>query len=363
MAEYRAAMDDYDVTRACRAIESFVDEHLSNWFVRLSRRRFWKSESDFDKNSAFQTLFEAMMVTGQLMASVAPFFSDWLYQNLTAPIREKAREINSPLRHESVHLSDLVQNDPSKIDLDLETRMDYAQRISSLVLSIRKKEKIRVRQPLQKILLPVLDPNFIKQVEGVSGLILTEVNVKEIEFITDSSGLIKKKAKANFKTLGAKLGKDMKAAADLIALFSNEEINDLEKTGSRPVVINGNNYSIAPEDLIVSTEDLPGWLVANDGPLTVALDITLNDELRAEGMARELVNRIQNLRKESDFLVSDRISVKIERHEAILEAVGKFEDFIKNEVLATSLEWVSEIPGDKIELAEDILVGIEVRVN
>ncbi len=364
VAEYRAAMDDYDVTRACRAIESFVDEHLSNWFVRLSRRRFWKSDSDFDKKSAYQTIFEAMMVVGQLMAPVAPFFSDWLYQNLTGPIREKARAKNTPLRHESVHLTDLTALHPQLIDLDLETRMDYAQRISSLVLSIRKKEKIRVRQPLQKILLPVLDPAFIGQIEGVSGLILTEVNVKEIEFITDSSGLIKKKAKANFKTLGTKLGKDMKAAADLIAVFTNEEINDLEKSGSRPVVINGNNYSIAPEDLIVSTEDLPGWLVANDGPLTVALDITLSDELRAEGMARELVNRIQNLRKESDFLVSDRISVKIERHGAILEAVGKFEEFIKNEVLATSLEWASEIPGDKIELAEDILVGIEIsRIN
>ncbi len=363
VAEYRAAMDDYDVTRACRAIEAYVDEHLSNWFVRLSRRRFWKSDSDADKKSAYQTLFEAMMVCGQLMSPVAPFFSDWFYQNLTRPIREKAKAGNTPLRHISVHLSDLTEEQPHLIDLGLEQRMDYAQRISSLVLSIRKKEKLRVRQPLQKILLPVLDPSFIAQIEGVSGLILSEVNVKEIEFITDASGLIKKKAKANFKTLGAKLGKDMKAAADLIATFSNEEINDLEKTGSRAVELNGNNYSLSPEDLIVSTEDLPGWQVANDGPLTVALDISLTDDLRAEGMARELVNRIQNLRKDSDFEVSDRISVKIERHEGIRAAVERFEGFIKNEVLATSLEWADALGGEKIELADDVLVGIEVRLN
>ncbi|MBV6440675.1 MAG: Isoleucine--tRNA ligase [Saprospiraceae bacterium] len=363
VTDYRAAMDDYDVTRACRAIEEFVDEHLSNWYVRLSRRRFWKGEMSDDKTAAYQTLFECLMVTGQLMASVAPFFSDWLYRNLTAPIKDAAKANNTPLRHDSVHLTDLTQPDTSRVDEALEKRMDYAQRICSLALSIRKKEKLRVRLPLQKILLPVLDEAFIAEVDGVKDLILSEINVKQLEYVTDASGLLKKGAKANFKTLGAKLGKDMKEAATLIANFSNDEINALEKAGSLAISINGNAYTLTPEDLIVTTEDLPGWKVASDGDLTVALDVTLTPELLAEGTARDLVNRIQNIRKDKDFNVTDRVTVTLEKHAAILDAVEKFRDYIKAEVLATDLVLADSVDGEKIELEDEVVVGIEVSVN
>ena len=363
VSDYRAAMDDYDVTKACRAIEEFVDEHLSNWYVRLSRRRFWKGELNDDKTAAYQTLFECLMVTGQLMASVAPFFSDWLYRNLTAPVKEVAKAKNTPLRHDSVHLTDLVAADPSKIDKALERRMDHAQRICSLALSIRKKEKLRVRLPLQKILLPVLDEAFIAEVEGVKNLILSEINAKQLEYITDASGLLKKGAKANFKTLGAKLGKDMKDAAALIAGFSNEQINALEATGEMPVTVNGNAYTLTPDDLIVTTEDLPGWKVASEGALTVALDVTLTPELLAEGTARDLVNRIQNIRKDKDFNVTDRVTVTLEKHAAILDAVARFHDYIKAEVLATDLVLSDAVDGEKVELDDEVMVGIDVVVS
>jgi isoleucyl-tRNA synthetase len=361
--DYRAAMDDYDVTKACRAIEEFVDEHLSNWYVRLSRRRFWKGELNDDKTAAYQTLFECLMVTGQLMASVAPFFSDWLYRNLTAPVKDAAKANNTPLRHDSVHLTDLVAADASKIDKALERRMDHAQRICSLALSIRKKEKLRVRLPLQKILLPVLDEAFITEVEGVKNLILSEINAKQLEYITDASGLLKKGAKANFKTLGAKLGKDMKDAAAMIAGFSNEQINALESAGEMPVTVNGNAYTLTPDDLIVTTEDLPGWKVASEGALTVALDVTLTPELLAEGTARDLVNRIQNIRKDKDFNVTDRVTVTLEKHAAILDAVARFHDYIKAEVLATDLVLSDAVDGEKVELDDEVMVGIEVVVS
>jgi isoleucyl-tRNA synthetase len=363
VAEYRAAMDEYDVTKACRAIEDFVDEHLSNWYVRLSRRRFWKGEMNDDKQAAYQTLFECLMVTTQLMASVAPFFADWMYRNLTDPIRGAAKANNTPLRHESVHLTDLVQPDASKVDQDLEKRMDYAQRICSLALSIRKKEKLRVRQPLQKVLLPVLDEAFIAEVDDVKALILSEINVKELEYVTDASGLLKKGAKANFKTLGAKLGKDMKDAAALIAGFSNEQINALEKSGELAVTLNGNDYTITPEDLVITTEDLPGWKVASEAALTVALDVTLNEALLAEGTARDLVNRIQNLRKDKDFNVTDRISISIERHPAIEAAVAQFGDYIKEEVLADVLTLAEQVNGETVELNDEVSLSMDVAVR
>ncbi len=363
VAAYREAMDDYEPTRAARVLESFVDEHLSNWYVRLSRRRFWKGELNADKQAAYQTLFECLMVTAQLSSSLAPFFADWLYRNLTAPIRDLAKKNNTPLRHESVHLTDLVQSDASKIDAALERRMDYAQRICSLAFSIRKKEKLRVRLPLQKVMLPVLDEAFIAEVESVKILILNEINVKELEYITDASGLLKKSAKANFKTLGAKLGKDMKAAAEHIASMSNEDINALEKAGALAIDINGTAYTITPEDLIVSTEDLEGWKVANDGPLTVALDVHLSDALLAEGTARDLVNRIQNLRKEKDFNVTDRIAVRLEKHPAVIAAATQFGDYIKGEVLANSLVLVEDLEAEKIELEDEVMVGIAIMVD
>ncbi|MBL7803715.1 MAG: isoleucine--tRNA ligase, partial [Saprospiraceae bacterium] len=363
VAEVRAAMDDYEPTKACRAMETFVDEHLSNWYVRLSRRRFWRGEMNEDKEAAYQTLFECLLVVGQLAAPVAPFFTDWLYRNLTAPIKAAAKANNTPLRHDSVHLTDLIQPDPAKVDEDLEKRMDYAQRICSLALSIRKKEKLRVRLPLQKIMLPVLDEAFIAEVDGVKDLILSEINVKELEYVTDASGLLKKRAKANFKTLGGKLGKDMKAAADLIAAFSNDDINTLERNGQLDLNVGGATYAITPEDLVVSTEDLPGWAVATDGEVTVALDVTVTDTLMAEGVARDLVNRIQNLRKDKNFNVTDRVDVKVERHPAVVAAVENFGDYIRGEVLATSLVLSDNGAWERVELNDEVEVGVEVSLN
>ena len=362
VADYRAAMDDYDVTKACRAIEDFVDEHLSNWYVRLSRRRFWKGSLNEDKTAAYQTLFECLMVSTQLMSSVAPFFADWLYRNLTAPIKEVAKAKNTPLRHDSIHLTDLILPDASKVDKSLERRMDYAQRICSLALSIRKKEGLRVRLPLQKILLPVLDKSFIAEVDGVKDLILSEINVKALEYVTDASGLLKKAAKANFKTLGAKLGGDMKAAAAMIAEMSNADIDALETAGNKEIVVGANTYTLVPEDLIISTEDLPGWKVASEGQLTVALDVHISEELLAEGTARDLVSVIQKIRKDRDFNVTDRISVALENHTAVQKAVQDFGEYIKSEVLANSLVLSDAASGEVVEMNDEVTLRIAVQV-
>ncbi len=360
VGDYREAMDDYEPTKAARYIETFVDEHLSNWYVRLARRRFWRGEMSEDKTAAYQTLFECLMVTNQLMSSLAPFFSDWMYRNLTSPIRDKAKQHNTPLRHDSVHLSDLTEVNAGLIDKALEQRMEYAQRICSLALSIRKRERIRVRLPLQKIMLPVLDEVFITAVDGVKDLILSEINVKDLEYITDSSGLLKKGAKANFKTLGAKLGKDMKDAAAMIAGFTNEDIDALEKTGTLAVTLNGNGYTLTPDDLVISTEDLPGWKTASDGPLTVVLDVHLTDALLAEGTARDLVNRIQNIRKDKDFNVTDRIIVTLQRHPAIVDSVAQFGSYIQAEVLANQLRLADNVAGETVMLDDEVSLNIDV---
>jgi isoleucyl-tRNA synthetase len=360
VAAYREAMDDFEPTRAARVIENFVDEHLSNWYVRLSRRRFWKGDMSDDKQAAYQTLFECLMVTAQLSASLAPFFSDWLYRNLSAPVRDKAIANNTPLRHASVHLTDLATPDPQRIDKGLEQRMDYAQRISSLILSLRKRENIRVRQPLQKVLLPVLDERFIAQVEGIKDLVLAETNIKEIEYVTDTAGIISKKIKPNFKTLGKRLGKYMKDASAAIGALSQADINAIEKSGAYSLQLDGETFDLSLEDFEITAEDVPGWLVATDGPLTVALDITLTNELIAEGTARELVNRIQNIRKSSDFNVTDKISVRIEHHTRLLPAIEQFGSYIKGEVLALELSLAENVGGEKVEVFDDLMVGIEV---
>jgi isoleucyl-tRNA synthetase len=337
-----------------------VDEHLSNWYVRLSRRRFWKGELNEDKEAAYQTLWECLLVTNQLMCSLAPFFSDWMYRNMTDPIRASAKANHTPLRHESIHLGDLVQPDPSKIDRSLEKRMDYAQRICSLAFSIRKKEKIRVRQPLQKVLLPVLDEAFITEVDGVKDLILSEINVKELEYITDASGLLKKGAKANFKTLGGKLGKDMKDAAAIIAGLTNEQISAIEQSGTLNVTINGNDYTLTPEDMVVSTEDLPGWKVASEGSLTVALDVVLSDVLVAEGVARDLVSVIQKIRKDKDFQVTDRVVITLETHQLMQQVVALHGDYIKGETLADALVFTDQVDADLVEVSD--LVALHLNV-
>jgi isoleucyl-tRNA synthetase len=265
------------------------------------------------------------------------------------------------LRHESIHLGDLVLPDPSKIDRSLEKRMDYAQRICSLAFSIRKREKLRVRQPLQKVLLPVLDEAFIHEVDGVKDLILGEINVKELEYVTDASGLLKKGAKANFKTLGGKLGKDMKDAAAVVAGLTNEQISAIEQSGTLRVTINGNEYTLTPEDMILSTEDLPGWKVASDGRLTVALDVMMSDDLLAEGVARDLVSVIQKIRKDKDFQVTDRVVVTVEVHPFMQQVVAQHGDYIKGETLADTLVFTDQVHADLVEVSDGISLHLDVR--
>ena len=343
---------DYEPTNAARRIDDFIDSHLSNWYVRLCRRRFWKGDYTEDKIAAYQTLYECLIALSKMMAPIAPFFSDWLYKNLN--------DATGKEENLSVHLADFPVHDASAIDQALLERMDYAQRISSLILSLRKKDNIRVRQPLSRVLLPVLDPNFQVQVNAVKDLILAEVNVKNIEYITEGDGIIHKKAKANFKTLGKKLGKDMKAAADVIGAFDQYEIAQLEKTNSYILTIGGTSYTLALEDIEVMTEDIPGWTVASDRDLTVALDVTITDELYSEGIARELVNRIQNIRKDSNFEVTDRIVVTITDHEVVSKAVGQFKDYICNEVLADDI-FLNANDGTVTEIMEGVNVEIGVR--
>lgn len=350
--EVDAEYSDYEPTNATRKIMTFVDEHLSNWYVRLCRRRFWKGEYSQDKIAAYQTLYECLSTISKLMAPVGPMFSDWLYKNLNDATGLEARE--------SVHLADFPQADTNAIDKTLEQRMDYAQRISSLVLSIRKKEGLRVRQPLTKILLPVLDPLFINQVDAVKELILSEVNVKEIEYITDTEGFINKKAKANFKTLGKILGKHMKAGQAMIAEFDQKAISQLEKTNAYTLEIEGEKFVLTTEDIEISFDEIPGWQVAVDRDITVALDISLTDDLIAEGFARELVNRIQNIRKTSDFNVTDKITIAIEDHEIIRSAVAQFGEYIKAEVLGVSIELGNAEGGELVEINEDVSLKILV---
>jgi len=358
---YRAYMDDYEPTQACRAVESFVNDHLSNWYVRLNRRRFWKGEMSDNKRMAYDTLFECLMVTSQLMAPVAPFFAEWLYKNISDGVRSYARANNFGEGHISVHLTDLALADTSLIHTDLEQRMDYAQRISSLVLSLRKKEKLRVRQPLQRIMLPVLNDAFQKHVEDVRELILSEVNIKEIEFITDTAGLLSKKAKPNFKTLGRRLGKQMKAAVEIISSLDQEAIAEIEKSNQFNLELDGEVFELTMEDFEIVTEDIPGWQVATDGPLVVALDMTLTDELIAEGYARDLVNRIQNLRKQKNFNVTDRIHITVGITQDIENAIAGFSEYIRGETLADSLELATEVDGEEVEWIDGSRVVIDIR--
>ncbi len=352
--EVEAEYANYEPTNATRKVMNFVDAHLSNWYVRLCRRRFWKGDYSEDKIAAYQTLYTCLSTIAKLMAPVAPFFSDWLFCNLNQATQKEQLE--------SVHLTDFPKANPQLIDKALEQRMDYAQRISSLVLSLRKKEKMRVRQPLQKILLPVLDEAFQEQVEGIKDLVLAEVNIKEIEYITDTTGILKKRIKPNFKTLGRRLGKNMKAAAQVIGQMDQNDIAEIEKKNNYVLSINSDTYELSLEDFEITTDDIPGWQVANDGPLTVALDVTITDELLAEGMARELVNRIQNIRKNKDFNVTDNINIQLERHEQVIPSVEKFGDYIKAETLASDLELVDNLSGgEAIELPEEIKISILVE--
>lgn len=341
---------DYEPTNATRMVQQFVDAHLSNWYVRLCRRRFWKGEYSQDKISAYQTLNDCMLTIAKLMAPVSPFFADWLYGNINGATQQE--------KHESVHLTDFPAADNSAIDAALEERMDYAQRISSLVRSLRKKDRLRVRQPLQKILLPALNDEFKNQVEAVKDLILAEVNIKEIEYISDDGGVIKKKIKPNFKTLGRRLGKHMKAGSQAIAQMTQDDIASLEKEGHFTLTLEGESYELSSEDFEISSDDIPGWSVASDRDITVALDVRITKELADEGLARELINRIQNIRKDSKFNVTDRVNVSITNEASLTDCITNYGDYIKVEVLADSITF-TDIAGELMELTE----GIETQIG
>ena len=335
---------EYEPTKAARAISNFTQEYLSNWYVRLSRRRFWKGDYQTDKISAYQTLYTCMVTLSKLGAPIAPFFMDRLYLDLNAVTKKEG--------FESVHLAEFPVADESAIDKSLERKMENAQTISSLVLSLRAKEKIKVRQPLQKIMIPVSSQQEKDEIEAVADLIKHEVNIKEIELLEDASDILVKQIKPNFKTLGPRFGKDMKLIANAVNSFSSEDINKMEQNGSFDLDINGKNITLGLDDVEITSQDIEGWLVANEGLLTVALDVTINEDLRKEGIARELVNRIQNLRKDSGFEVTDRIDVQLQNHADITAAVSDNEAYIKMETLTSDLKIVDNLK-DGIDIAFD----------
>lgn len=339
------SMDDYEPTNAGRLVEEFVDEHLSNWYVRLCRRRFWKGEYEHDKISAYQTLYECLETIVRLIAPISPFFADAVFQNLNA--------VTKKFNVTSVHHVSFPTYTATAIDIALEERMQLAQDTCSLVLSLRKKVNIKVRQPLQKVMIPVLNPNMKVQLEKVEDLIKSEVNVKELEYITETEGVIKKKVKANFKTLGAKLGANMKEAAAAISILNQHQITELEQKGSLILALSSINYELSTEDVEISAEDIPGWSVASKGRLTVALDITITPALQSEGDARELINRVQNIRKENGFELTDRIFVQLEQEnipENIQHALTKHKTYICGEILADSIDWVPKLLQESTEI-------------
>ncbi|GLB50771.1 isoleucine--tRNA ligase [Neptunitalea lumnitzerae] len=331
------AYAEYEPTRAARAISDFVQENLSNWFVRLSRRRFWKGEYGQDKISAYQTLYNCLVTVAKLAAPIAPFFTDRLYKDLVAATGKE--------HFESVHVAEFPVFVENFVDKSLESKMAKAQTISSLVLSLRKKEMIRVRQPLQKVMIPVLSEADREEITAVADLIKSEVNVKEVELLDDASGVLVKQIKPNFKVLGPRFGKDMKLIASKIAALGQEEIQQIEREGSITVDINGKSVILETEEVEITSQDIEGWLVANSGALTVALDVTLTEELRSEGIARELVNRIQNIRKDSGFEVTDKINIKLLKNDTIEKAVLANEEYIKAETLTANLQFEETLDG------------------
>ena len=339
------SLENYDPTPAARAIQEFVGENLSNWYVRLNRKRFWGGGMTEDKLAAYQTLYTCLETVSMLAAPFAPFMMDRIFRDLNA--------VSGRHTESSVHLSTYPKADERLIDSSLEEMMSLAQRVSSMVLALRRKVSIKVRQPLTKILIPVLDPAMARHIDAVRNLILNEVNVKELELIEQTTGIITKRIKPNFKTLGPKYGKYMKQIAALTAQFSQERIAEIESAPESVLEIDGQQIVVTPADFEITSEDMPGWLVASEGKLTVALDITLTDELRAEGVARELINRIQNIRKDSGFEVTDKIRVEIEQKELVADAVARYADYIGSQTLAVEVKSSAE-PQGEVVVATDI---------
>jgi isoleucyl-tRNA synthetase len=346
--------DNYDLTRAGRAIQDFVTENLSNWYVRLNRKRYWGGDYDSDKISAYQTLFQCLETVSRLAAPLAPFFMDQLFRDLNITTGRH--------KEDSVHLAIFPEFDPYLIDKDLEERMDIAQKVSSMILGLRRKVSIKVRQPLARIMVPVTEKSFRDKFESVKDLILAEVNVREVEYIDDTAAIVVKKVKPDFKALGPRYGRMMKDISKAISELTRQEIAAFESKGSHQLIIDGKEINLTTEDVEIISEDIPGWQVANDGKLTVALDITVTDELRYEGIAREFVNRIQNIRKESGFDVTDKITVLIEDHDLIHEAIKRHAVYIGSQTLATRVDVVDRFTKGNVREVEidDVTVRISV---
>lgn len=357
IAKVDECYDTYEPTKAAREIQEFAVDHLSNWYVRLCRRRFWKGDYTEDKIAAYQTLYTCLNTIAKLAAPIAPFYSDHLFNNLN--------QVSQKEQVDSVHLSIFPSVGRTIINKDLEAEMHIAQQVSSMVLALRKKENIRVRQPLQKIMIPVVDSDFKSRIATVTDLILSEVNVKELELLEDTTGVFVKQIKADFKKLGPKFGKQMKAVAAAINAFTQEDIASIEKNGEKTIDAAGVELLISVDDVEIITKDIPGWLVATEGGITVALDVTINDELRNEGLAREVVNRIQNIRKDKDFDVTDKINIAVKQHDKLNNAIENNLIYICAETLADSLTLVEHIDeGDLIEVEEGISTTIAInRLN
>jgi isoleucyl-tRNA synthetase len=346
------AFEAYEPTKAARMIQDFVNDLLSNWYVRLCRRRFWKGDYNADKISAYQTLYTCMVNVAKLCAPISPFFTDRLFCDLTS-VTEKGST-------DSIHLSEFPKVNEDWIDKDLEEKMQLAQSACSLILSLRQKEKLKVRQPLQKALIPIDSPKVKKNLTEMEEIILREVNIKELDLLEDSSNVLVKQIKPNFKALGPKFGKNMKAIAGKVAQFTQEDIAIIEKDKSYTILINEEDINLSIDDVEIMTKDIPGWSVVSQNGLTVALDITLTEELKLEGLARDLINRIQNIRKESDFELTDKIQVFFENQEQVMDAVIKYNDYISSEVLANSIKFETELK-DATELDIDGLI-VKVKI-
>ena len=344
--------DAYEPTKACRAISHFVTEDLSNWYVRLCRRRFWKGTYEADKIAAYQTLYECLMSVAKLMAPVSPFYADRLYQDLNGITQQETAS--------SVHLAYYPKSNDAFVNTVLEQKMQRAQKITSLVLSLRKREKIKVRQPLQRIMIPVLDDFERQQVAAISSLIASEVNVKQVELLDDTSSILIKEVKPNFKTLGPRFGKDMKLVAQAIQTLSDSQVQTLEKEGSLQLDIEGNEIILAADDVVIASKDVSGWLVASEQGVTVALDIQMNESLQLEGMARELVNRLQNIRKDLGFDVTDTIALTLRENDALADVLKQNKTYIQHEILATSITLVNDELEGSIPVSFD---SLETNVN
>lgn len=347
--------EDYDLTRAGRSIQDFVTENLSNWYVRLNRKRYWGGDYDDDKLAAYQTLYKCLETVSQLAAPIAPFYMERLYTDLN--------NVTGRQKDDSVHLALFPSYDEALIDKDLEERMEIAQKISSMILGIRRKVSIKVRQPLARIMVPVPDASFREKFEAVRDLVLAEVNVKDVEYIDDTSSVVKKKIKPDFKKLGPRYGRLMKDISSAIAALSPHEISAFEDSGSHTLAIGGEEVKLTTEDVEIISEDIPGWQVANEGRLTVALDVTVSDELRYEGIAREFVNRIQNIRKENGYDVTDKISVIIEDHEFIREAINQHSRYIASQTLATDISLSPGIADANLSEIEIDEIAVKILVS